>query len=181
MTISQYILHMTNTSHPENDGTLEASQALTVQAKIYAARMRLQSSVDQADTLEGIREIAANLMGFEELALFKIDQDKAALWLYWSFGIDPNKYIVWDLFKFPVLQEVIAGKSLFQGDNGEAKILPIKDPINALVPVFVDGRVAAVLALFRVLPQKSGIDAADKELCQVISSCAGRAIEPQRQ
>jgi len=180
MTISQYILHMTNISHPENDGTQEESQALTVQAKVYAARMRLQSSVDQADTLEGIREIAANLMGFEELALFKIDRDKAALWLYWSFGIDPNKYIVWDLFKFPVLEEVIAGKTLFHGDNGEAKLLPIKDPINALVPIFVDGQVVAVLVLFRVLPQKSGIDSADKELCQVISSCAGRAIEPQR-
>ena len=48
MTISQYILQIGNTSHPENDGTLEASQALTVQAKVYAARMRLQSSVDQA-------------------------------------------------------------------------------------------------------------------------------------
>src|SRR4051794_13376614 len=117
MTISQYILHMTNTSHTQNDGAQEGSQALTLQAKVYAARMRLQSSVDQADTLEGIREIAANLMGFEDLALFKIDQDKAALWLYWSFGIDPNKYIVWDLFKFPVLEEVIAGRPLFQGDN----------------------------------------------------------------
>jgi hypothetical protein len=181
VTISEYILHMTNISHPENEATQEGSQALTAQAKVYAARMRLQSSVDQADTLEGIREIAANLMGFEELALFKIDQGKAALWLYWSFGIDPNKYIVWDLFKFPVLQEVIEGKTVFHGDKGEAKLLAIKDPVNALVPVFVDGQVAAVLVLFRALPQKSGLDAADRELCQVISSCAGRAIEPQRQ
>jgi hypothetical protein len=180
MTISQYILHMANTSHTENESTQAGSQALTVQAKVYAARMRLQSSVDQADTLEGIREVAANLMGCEELALFKIDQDKAALWLYWSFGIDPNKYIVWDLFKFSVLEQVIAGRTLFHGDNGEAKLLPIKDLVNALVPIFVDGQVVAVLVLFRLLPQKSGIDAADRELCQVISSCAGRAIEPQR-
>ena len=109
--------------------------------------MRLQSSVDQADTLEGIREIAANLMGFEELALFKIDQDKAALWLDRSFGIDPNKYIVWDLFN-PVLEEVIAGESLFQSDKAEANFLPIKDTVDALVPIFVDGQVAAVLVLF---------------------------------
>ena len=80
-----------------------------------------------------------------------------------------------------MLEEVIAGKSLFQSDKAEAKLLPIKDTVNALVPIFVDGQVAAVLVLFRVLPQKSGIDAADRELCQVISSCAGRAIEPQRQ
>src|SRR4051812_27320219 len=171
---------MTNISHPEDEATQDGSQALTLQAKVYAARMRLQSSVDQADTLEGIREVAANLMGCEELALFKIDQDKAALWLYWSFGIDPNKYIVWDLFKFSVLEQVIAGRTLFHGDNGEAKLLPIKDLVNALVPIFVDGQVVAVLVLFRLLPQKSGIDAADRELCQVISSCAGRAIEPQR-
>src|SRR5579864_6138887 len=72
------------------------SQCLTARAKIYAARMRLQHTVDQADGLDAIREIAANLMGCEELALYKVDHSNLALWLYWSFGIDPNQHAVLD-------------------------------------------------------------------------------------
>ena len=56
-------------SHRKQNEEQDAANALTAQAKVYAAMTRLQSSVDQADSLEAIREIAANLMGCEEVAL----------------------------------------------------------------------------------------------------------------
>jgi hypothetical protein len=158
----------------------DPSLALTAQAKVYAARMRLQAAQDQVDALEGIREIVANLMGSEELAVYKVDKQKAALWLYWSFGIDPNKYGVLDVIKQPLLEEVLAGTVVLRGDNGNEKLLSIADPVSALVPILVNGVAAAVLVIFRLLPQKPGLEAADREICEVLSNCAGRAIEPYR-
>ena len=158
----------------------EHAQALTMQAKVYAARMRLQQSLDQADALEAIREIAANLMGSEEVAVYKLDKEKGALWLYWSFGIDPNKYAVLDVFKEPLVEDALDGKILFKGHNGISRLLAGSDRVNALVPIRIEGAVAGLIVIFRVLPQKATLDAADREICQVLSNCAGRAIEPHR-
>src|SRR4029077_19484975 len=50
---------MAKTSKPNRETKgLGSSQELTDQAKVYAARMRLQNTVDQADALDAIREIA---------------------------------------------------------------------------------------------------------------------------
>src|SRR5438445_12866101 len=86
------------------------AEDLSNQAKIYAARMRLQNAVDQADALDAIREIAGNLIGTEELAVFKVDKERSELWLYWSFGVDPNKYSVLEVSREAKLKQVLNGK-----------------------------------------------------------------------
>jgi|SRR5579864_460184 len=166
----------------QNGGEIgdETAQTLTAQAKVYAARMRLQESLDQADALEAIREIAANLMGSEEIAVYKLDKEKGALWLYWSFGIDPNKYAVLDVFKEPLVENALEGKILFKNQTAADRLLAGTDRVNALVPIRIEGTVVGLIVIFRVLPQKATLDAADREICQVLSNCAGRAIEPHR-
>ena len=78
--------------------------------------MRLQKAVDQADALDAIREIAANLTGTEEIAVFKVDQRRSELWLYWSFGVDPELgHSVLEVGREPKLKHVLSsGKSLFR-------------------------------------------------------------------
>src|SRR5579859_1232492 len=153
------------------------TECLTARAKIYAARMRLQYTVDQADGLDAIREIAANLMGCEELALYKVDHSKGALWLYWSFGIDPNKHAVLDATQ-EAFSQALCGKIVFpqQQNGGDPHSIP--ESATAIVPIFLSEVVVAVLVVFRLLPQKPGLDPADRELCRVLSSCAGRSIGP---
>ena len=84
------------------------------QAKVYAARMRLQNAIDQADALDAIREIAANLIGTEEIAVFKVDKKRSELWLYWSFGVDPNKHSVLEVSREPKLKQVLGGKPVYR-------------------------------------------------------------------
>ena len=163
-------------SHRKQNEEQDSANTLTAQAKVYAAMTRLQSSVDQADSLEAIREIAANLMGCEEVALYKLDQDRAALWLYWSFGIDPNKNSYFDVIREPKLEQVIAGKTLYR--TGVENLLSGPTPANAIVPIISSGQVRGVLVLFRLLPQRIGIEAADRKICEVLSNCAGRALGP---
>lgn len=159
-----------------NEAEQDNPDALTERAKVYAARMRLQHTVDQADGLDAIREIAANLMGCEELAVYKVDHPNAILWLYWSFGIDPNKYAVLDCMKEERLAEALTGTIVFRNECGAPNLLNTDDPVTGIVPIRVAGVVVAILVIFRLLPQKSGFEWADREICRVLSNCAGRAI-----
>jgi hypothetical protein len=160
--------------------SLQRAQDSGDQAKIFAARMRLQSALDQADALDGIREVAGNLIGTEEIAVFKVDKKRSELWLYWSFGVDPNKHSVLKVSCEPSLQQVLAGKPVFRPRWSNKNLLSCDDPVTALVPILVDGTVVAVIVLFRLFPHKSELQAVDQEICEVLSHCAGRAIEPHR-
>ncbi len=167
-----------NSNSPtELEGKVSVQQAGD-QAKVFAARMRLQNALDQADALDAIREIAVNLIGTEEVAVFKIDKKRSELWLYWSFGADPNKHSVLEVCREPWLPEVLSGKPVFRSRFSTENLLSTDDPVSALVPILVDGSPAAVSVLFRLFPHKMGIEPVDKEICEVLSNCAGRAIGP---
>jgi hypothetical protein len=165
-----------------NDKTSGAGKHLVrdvaERSKIYAAIIRLQDAANQADALEAVREITGNLIGSEEAAIFKIDNEKAVCWLYWYVGIDPNKHAFLDLTREPSLHEVFAGKIVFAGDHGAEKLLSMDHPVNALVPILVGGAITAVLVIFGLLPQKTCLDDVDREICEVLSHCAERTIRP---
>ena len=174
MELMHELIERTNSMTDEN-----LSHNLTARAKVFAARMRLQNTVDQADALDAIREIAANLMGCEELALYKTDHAKAALWLYWSFGIDPNQHAVLDAVREAKLAEALTGTIVFPDETGAGNLLNFGQKVNAIIPIIVSDVVVAVLVIFRLLLQKTTLDAADREVCRVLSTCAGRAIGPR--
>jgi len=163
---------------PAELGKKGAIEDIGDQAKVYAARMRLQNTLDQADALDAIREIAGNLIGTEEVAVFKVDKKRAELWLYWSFGVDPNKHSVLEVSREPKLKQVLSGKTVFRLRLSNENLLSTDDPVSALIPILVDGSPCAVIVLFRLFPHKAGIEAVDKEICEVLSNCAGRAVEP---
>ncbi len=166
---------------PDSPAELEsqgAIQDIGSQAKVYAARMRLQHAIDQADALDAIREIAANLIGTEEVAVFKVDKKRSELWLYWSFGVDPNKHSVLEVSRESKLKQVLGGKPVYRLRLSNENLLSTDDPVSALVPILVDGSACAVIVLFRLFPHKPGIEPVDREICEVLSNCAGRAIEP---
>lgn len=169
---------MSDPLHTTSDGSLARLRDVGNQAKVYAARMRLQNTVDQADALDAIREIAGNLIGTEELAVFKVDKKRSELWLYWSFGIDPNKHSVLEVRREPKLKQALNGKCMYRLRLSTENLLSTDDPVSALIPIRIDGSTAAVIVLFRLFPHKMGLDAVDHEICDVMSNCAGRAVEP---
>jgi transcriptional regulator with GAF, ATPase, and Fis domain len=172
----KYVTTMTNDNTQEYAEGKSSARHLTGRAKLFAARMRLQNALDREDALEAIREVVANLIGAEELAIFKADKQKAALWLYWSSGIDAEKYPYLDAIREPLLEEVLAGKSLFNGDQGREKLVSLPDPVSALVPIKIDQAVAGVLVIFRLLPQKDRLESEDRKMCEAISTYGGQAL-----
>ena len=171
---------MSNISNSWGSETRQRTQDVGDQAKVYAARMRMQNALDQADALDGIREIAGNLIGTEEIAVFKVDKKRSELWLYWSFGVDPNKHAVLEVSREPKLKQVLSGKCAFRLRLSNENLLSTDDPVSALIPIRLDGAIVAVIVLFRLFPHKTTMEAVDHEICEVLSNCAGRAIEPHR-
>lgn len=163
-----------DTKHHTTDKT--SGQHLTGRAKLYAARMRLQNAADREDALEAVQEVVANLIGSEELAIFKTDRQKAAFWLYWSSGIEARKYPYLDAIREPLLDELFLGRPVFQEDHRQTLLASLPDPVSALVPIRVDGITAAVLVIFRLLPQKERFEALDRKICEEISAHGGRAL-----
>lgn len=171
---------MSEISNSWGSETRERTQGIGDQAKVYAARMRMQNALDQADALDGIREIAGNLIGTEEVAVFKVDKKRSELWLYWSFGVDPNKHAVLEVSREQKLKQVLTGKCVFRLRLSNENLLSTDDPVSALIPIRLDDATVAVIVLFRLFPHKAGLEAVDHEICEVLSNCAGRAIEPHR-
>jgi len=167
---------MTNDNTQEYAEGKNLARHLTGRAKLSVARARLQNAIDREDALEAIREVVADLIGSEELAIFKADKQKAAMWFYWSSGIDAEKYPYLDAIREPLLEEVLAGKSLFRGDHGRDKLVSSPDPISAIVPIKIDHAVAGVLVIFRLLPQKDRLAAEDRKMCEAISAYGGQAL-----
>jgi hypothetical protein len=79
----------------------------------------------------------------------------------------------------PKLKKALSGKPVYRLRLSNENLLSTDDPVSALIPILVDGGPSAVIVLFRLFPHKSGIEAVDREICNVLSHCAGRAIEPR--
>lgn len=144
--------------------------------RVQAAFMCLQNARDEVVGLEIIQEVVSEILGSEELAIFKVGAEKDALWLHWCAGIDPDRYVYLDVTQNPILNRVLAGEIVATSGKGEEKLLSIQDPVTVLIPLLVEGAVKAILVIFRLLPEKTAFDAVDREVCQVLSTCAGRTI-----
>lgn len=137
-----------------------------------AARKRLRESRDHLDACEAIREIVSNLMGCEEMALVRLDRASGRASLIWSFGIDPEAFRLPVEFHKSALPALIVGEACIEENSGEAA----GAPVTAFVPIQFKGATAAVLILFKLLPQKSRIEAPDRALFAVLSREAGKPL-----
>ena len=167
---------MTDVIHSVSKQAL--SLDLDARAKVAAARASLQNARDETAGLMSIWEIAANVLGSEEVAVFKLDEPKAVLWLQWCAGVDSRKYICLDVMREPKLMCVLTGEILFAGEKSAGKLLSIPDPVSALIPIFSGNTVTGVIVIFRLLPQKAALNAVDREICRVLSTRAGQALQP---
>jgi hypothetical protein len=140
--------------------------------RLEAAQRRLRESVGRADTLEAIREIVTNLLGCEEIGLFTVEHGSSAL--MWSFGIDTEKHATLNSFQEAGVQRALRGE-LHVTEVVDEELVDYPQ-MQAFIPILRDGHTAAVLVMLKLLPQKLGLDEADIDLVNLLSSEAGRAL-----
>jgi chemotaxis protein CheD len=143
---------------------------------LEVAQKRLWESTDQSDALEAIREIVTNLLGSEEIAVFKVEQEGTVLSLFWAFGIDPERHEKLDAWRSPVLQRVIEGEPYLEGAFEEGENGSPVAGFKTLVPLRLASQTVAVLAIRQLLLQKTCFDESDLQLLRLLSEDAGKVL-----
>jgi hypothetical protein len=150
-----------------------ASRARITEDPLEAAQRRLRDSAGQADTLDAVREIVTGQLGCEEIALFLVNTDQGEL--FWSSGIDPKSYRTLNTFDDPGVRHVMQGEFHIAPAAG-AHANDINPPVRAFVPILMEGRTVAVLAMLRLLPQKTAFDESDVKIIDLLSSGTAQAL-----
>lgn len=144
--------------------------------RLAAARKRLAESLDEEDAIEGLREIVANLLGCEEIGLFKVDPDGNAFSVCWSFGADLENYDLLKALGNTGRQQVMRGHChLAVEDRHRASGMARG---QAFVPIRLANQTVGILAILRLLPQKAAFDAHDMELFKLLSDEAAAPLFP---
>lgn len=145
-------------------------------ANLYVASFRLHGTLDRPEVLAAIQEIVANLIGSEEMAVFEMNARESGLDLVAANGVEAA------LWKTVRLEPGLIGRTartgeLYVAGNGEAAAgVPAERDLTACIPLKIDGLVTGVLALFRLLPQKTGFAAVDHELFELLATHAATAL-----
>ena len=140
-------------------------------ATMYVASYRLHATSKQDEVLAAIKEIVANLVGSEEIAIFKVGAESASLNLISSTGIDEAKY------QSVALESTCIGR-LAQGKR--VHVVEQKHPeepdLKVCIPLRIDGALMGAIAIFRLLPQKTAIARVDREVFDLLASQSAIAL-----
>ncbi len=153
----------------------EVEQQNSNLANLYVASYRLHGTLERKEVIEAIQEIIANLVGSEEAGLFEVDHGAQTLRLEASFGLDPEACRTLPMGDSPLGQSARTGE-IYVAETPRAAGGALLDRLNACVPLTLDGRVTAVIAIFRLLPQKAALEDLDRELFELLATQAATAL-----
>ena len=137
--------------------------------------LRRRDMPDRARAIAAIREIVIHIIGSEELAIWEVDEELQILKLIGSFGIDVEEWagvLVGSGMIGAVAQtgaRFVTTEALFAPEGRE-------ETLTACIPLKHDDQVVGVVAIFRLLPQKEGLEELDYELFDLLASHAGSAL-----
>ncbi|HEU4385039.1 MAG TPA: diguanylate phosphodiesterase [Anaeromyxobacteraceae bacterium] len=142
-------------------------------ASLFVALERLYASADRREALAAVQEIVVNMVGSEELGVYRLEAS-GGLELAHGFGLArarPDRFQAGD----GTLSRVASRGALFVAGRGE----DCEDPdLTAAIPLKSGGRVAGVLAIWRLLGHKPYLTDLDHRLFSVLESHAGRWLSP---
>lgn len=145
-------------------------------ANLYVASYRLHGTLDRQEVIDTIKEIIANLVGSEEAGLFELDPGKQSLELVASFGISPEACSSVPLGSGLIGRAAQTGE-IYVADPGRPPAgAGLEGRLTACIPLSLDGRVTGAIAIFRLLPQKAGIEDLDRELFGLLATHAATAL-----
>ena len=155
---------------------VEVEQQNTDLASLYVASYRLHATLDRGEALTIVQDIICNLIGSEEIALFEADASGGALALAVSLGIEPGPFRSVPLGRGLIGRCARTGQMYLAGRDDDAGRRPEERDLTACIPLHFEGQLLGAVAIFRLLPQKSGLVALDHELFELIATHAARAL-----
>jgi GAF domain-containing protein len=131
--------------------------------RFYVAAQRLLNTQSKEDLFNAIHEIIANLIGCEEIGIFRIDEG-CKLSLVSSRGLDTEQFQRIPLGSSLIGKTLLSEDIYFGGEIAGNFRLPQEANLSACIPLRVNERLYGAIGIFRLLPQKPELGSDDKEL-----------------
>ncbi|HEY5282893.1 MAG TPA: GAF domain-containing protein [Polyangia bacterium] len=142
---------------------------------LYVATYQLHATLDPADVQSTIAEIAVNLLGAEQFALFLRDEDAGALEIRLQEG---------------VIDAPWSGKATYAGGDplidaslldGMLRFGPAENsPVLVTVPLRVQDVTVGALVITKLLEHKGKLEEEDRELLDLLGAHAASALFASR-
>ena len=147
--------------------------------RLNAASARLLQAIETSDVYEAIGEIIGNLLGSEEVAIFRhhaLDQTFSAVW---AVGIEKETIQQFGLGAGSIGRAAHEGASQFPNRRPGTPQLPHETKLTACTPLKLDREVIGVIVILGLLPQKNGLEWADFELLKYLETYGAVAAQLQ--
>jgi hypothetical protein len=145
--------------------------------RLNAASARLIQALETGDVYEGIAEIIANLVGSEEVAIFRYSSAAKIFSLAWSWGVEPAALQPFASGAGMFGRAVHKGASQFRDRQPDALLLPHEKNLTACIVLKSSDVSLGVIAIFGLLPQKNRLEWADFELLKFLEIYGAAAIQ----
>lgn len=146
-------------------------------ANLYVATYRLHSTLDREEVLQAIQEIVINLIGSEEFGIYELAPGATELVRVSSFGLGEDGFETVGLGDGWIGRSAASGSAYFAGSAPDEERREGEQTLSACVPLRLDGRVAGLIAVWSLLPQKGGRFAPiDTELFDLLAAQAAPAV-----
>lgn len=153
--------------------TTPGDQTHSAWLKLYAASERLRIAVRERDVLQALLEIGSNLMACEEMAVIAVQKD-GHMSVLASSGFTEHRAEVLIAKAEQIAAEIGRGQIIIV--NGCGKAVWSELGVTAFVPVCHKSEPRGALIFYKLLPQRTGFDAADYELLQLLSIYSGACL-----
>jgi hypothetical protein len=145
--------------------------------RLHAASARLIQTLELGDVYEAIGDIVANLIGSEQIAIFRYHPADPTFSLAWSWGVEPEALQPFTSGAGMIGRAVHQGVSQFRDRQPGAGLLPHENNLTACVVLKSSREIVGVLGIFGLVPQKNHLEWADFELLKFLQTYAAVAIQ----
>ena len=152
-----------------------AEEQMANMASLYIAVNSLHAALDRTAVLASVQDVVTTLIGSEEMAIFEVDRDHRQLNLLASQGIEPGRYRSTTLGEGLIGTSASTGEAVIRKEGGSLE-REGDDAITACIPMKIGQRVLGVIAIFRLLPHKGGLNSVDLDLLDLLSTHAAVAL-----
>lgn len=145
-------------------------------ARLYVASLQLHASPERDEVLGAIRDIAATMIGCEEVAVYTVARPEARLVPIAAFGLERERLAPVSIGSGVIGRTALSGDRYVRSGDADPEATPEESELSACIPLKVEATVTGVIVLFRLLSHKLGLDESDQELLDLLSGQAATAL-----
>jgi hypothetical protein len=147
--------------------------------RLNAVSARLLQAIELGDVYEAIGEVIGNLIGCEEVAIFRHHSTEQTFSLVWSTGVEKETLRQFGLGAGLIGRAAHEGTSQFRNRQPGTPLLPHETNLTACVALKLDREVIGVIVILGLLSQKNGLEWADFELLKYLETYGAVAVQLQ--